>query len=127
MSCQQSVIELYSCLVSLASKANRFLPIFLLNATNLCYHFGFCFSRRLAKSTLLLIPLFGINYILFAYIPENMHVQVRMVFDLVLGSFQVTYFFLAFQILTLSKEFQSSVHKFIFCLHVSGKFSSVFV
>uniref|UniRef100_A0A3B3H772 Vasoactive intestinal peptide receptor 1a n=1 Tax=Oryzias latipes TaxID=8090 RepID=A0A3B3H772_ORYLA len=49
---------------------------------------------RLAKSTLLLIPLFGINYILFAYIPENMHVQVRMVFDLVLGSFQVTYFFL---------------------------------
>ena len=45
--------------------------------------------RRLAKSTLLLIPLFGMNYIIFAYIPEHIHLHVRMVFDLVLGSFQV--------------------------------------
>ncbi|XP_041659429.1 vasoactive intestinal polypeptide receptor-like [Cheilinus undulatus] len=43
---------------------------------------------RLAKSTLLLIPLFGINYIIFAFIPEHIHPQVRMVFDLILGSFQ---------------------------------------
>lgn len=48
-----------------------------------------CF-RRLAKSTLLLIPLFGINYIIFAFIPDHLHPQVRMVVDLVLGSFQVT-------------------------------------
>lgn len=48
------------------------------------------FFRRLAKSTLLLIPLFGINYIIFAFIPEHIHQQVRMVFDLILGSFQVT-------------------------------------
>ncbi|KAM6990211.1 vasoactive intestinal polypeptide receptor-like [Tautogolabrus adspersus] len=43
---------------------------------------------RLAKSTLLLIPLFGINYIIFAFIPDHIHRQVRMVFDLILGSFQ---------------------------------------
>lgn len=50
----------------------------------------FFFFRRLAKSTLLLIPLFGINYIIFAFIPDHIHPQVRMVFDLILGSFQVT-------------------------------------
>ncbi|XP_061791534.1 vasoactive intestinal polypeptide receptor-like [Nerophis lumbriciformis] len=43
---------------------------------------------RLAKSTLLLIPLFGINYIIFAFIPDDIHPQLRMVFDLILGSFQ---------------------------------------
>ncbi|KAJ8337157.1 hypothetical protein SKAU_G00383770 [Synaphobranchus kaupii] len=43
---------------------------------------------RLAKSTLLLIPLFGINYILFAFIPDHMNAEMRLVFDLVLGSFQ---------------------------------------
>lgn len=50
----------------------------------------FYFFRRLAKSTLLLIPLFGINYIIFAFIPNHIQPQVRMVFDLILGSFQVT-------------------------------------
>ncbi|KAG7258951.1 hypothetical protein CRUP_027390 [Coryphaenoides rupestris] len=29
------------------------------------------------------------NYIIFAYVPEHIHLHVRMVFDLVLGSFQV--------------------------------------
>ncbi|XP_067461191.1 vasoactive intestinal polypeptide receptor-like [Thunnus thynnus] len=43
---------------------------------------------RLAKSTLLLIPLFGINYIIFAFIPDHIHSQLRLVFDLILGSFQ---------------------------------------
>nr|XP_046265237.1 vasoactive intestinal polypeptide receptor-like isoform X2 [Scatophagus argus] len=43
---------------------------------------------RLAKSTLLLIPLFGINYMIFAFVPDHIHPQVRMVFDLILGSFQ---------------------------------------
>uniref|UniRef100_A0A8C9QWX9 Vasoactive intestinal polypeptide receptor 1-like n=1 Tax=Scleropages formosus TaxID=113540 RepID=A0A8C9QWX9_SCLFO len=45
---------------------------------------------RLAKSTLLLIPLFGINYIIFAFIPEDWNTDVRMVFDLILGSFQLS-------------------------------------
>ncbi|KAG9347758.1 hypothetical protein JZ751_003772 [Albula glossodonta] len=43
---------------------------------------------RLAKSTLLLIPLFGINYIIFAFIPDHIKPELRMVFDLNLGSFQ---------------------------------------
>ncbi|KAK1806321.1 hypothetical protein P4O66_000033 [Electrophorus voltai] len=43
---------------------------------------------RLAKSTLLLIPLFGINFIIFAFIPEHLKTELRLVFDLILGSFQ---------------------------------------
>ncbi|RXN08704.1 zinc finger and BTB domain-containing 47-like protein [Labeo rohita] len=44
---------------------------------------------RLAKSTLLLIPLFGINYIIFAFMPHHIESYVRLVFDLILGSFQL--------------------------------------
>ncbi|XP_060704564.1 vasoactive intestinal polypeptide receptor-like [Hemiscyllium ocellatum] len=43
---------------------------------------------RLAKSTLLLIPLFGVNYIIFVFVPDHLNVYFRLVFDLVLGSFQ---------------------------------------
>ncbi|KAK1885028.1 Vasoactive intestinal polypeptide receptor 2 [Dissostichus eleginoides] len=47
--------------------------------------------RRLAKSTLLLIPLFGVNYVVFVYLVEptdkNMN-QIKIFFDLALGSFQ---------------------------------------
>ncbi|XP_072364187.1 vasoactive intestinal polypeptide receptor-like [Scyliorhinus torazame] len=43
---------------------------------------------RLAKSTLLLIPLFGANYIVFAFFPDNFEVKIKLVFDLILGSFQ---------------------------------------
>ncbi|XP_076617617.1 vasoactive intestinal polypeptide receptor 2-like [Chaetodon auriga] len=47
--------------------------------------------RRLAKSTLLLIPLFGINYVVFVYLMEpsdkNMR-QIKIFFELGLGSFQ---------------------------------------
>lgn len=45
--------------------------------------------RRLAKSTLLLIPLFGVHYVMFAFFPDNFKAQVKMVFELVVGSFQV--------------------------------------
>jgi len=55
----------------------------------ICYALFFFFYRRLAKSTLLLIPLFGINFIIFAFIPENIKTELRLVFDLILGSFQV--------------------------------------
>uniref|UniRef100_A0A8C9F6S4 G-protein coupled receptors family 2 profile 2 domain-containing protein n=1 Tax=Pavo cristatus TaxID=9049 RepID=A0A8C9F6S4_PAVCR len=45
-------------------------------------------NRRLAKSTLLLIPLFGIHYIMFAFFPDNFKAEVKLVFELVVGSFQ---------------------------------------
>ncbi|GCB61450.1 secretin receptor-like isoform X1 [Scyliorhinus torazame] len=47
--------------------------------------------RRLAKSTLLLIPLFGIHYIVFVIIPEkesNLSMDLRLGFEIALGSFQ---------------------------------------
>ncbi|XP_048036112.1 vasoactive intestinal polypeptide receptor 2-like [Megalobrama amblycephala] len=46
--------------------------------------------RRLAKSTLLLIPLFGVNYVVFVYIiEENGEMEnYKIFFDLGLGSFQ---------------------------------------
>lgn len=47
-------------------------------------------NRRLAKSTLLLIPLFGIHYIMFAFFPDNFKTEVKLVFELVVGSFQVS-------------------------------------
>ncbi|XP_053944726.1 vasoactive intestinal polypeptide receptor 1 isoform X3 [Cuculus canorus] len=44
---------------------------------------------RLTKSTLLLIPLFGVHYMVFALFPEHIGVDVRLYFELVLGSYQV--------------------------------------
>ncbi|XP_078136847.1 vasoactive intestinal polypeptide receptor 2-like isoform X2 [Sander vitreus] len=47
--------------------------------------------KRLAKSTLLLIPLFGVNYVVLVYLMEptdrNMQ-RIKIVFELGLGSFQ---------------------------------------
>uniref|UniRef100_A0A8C2ZW66 Vasoactive intestinal peptide receptor 2 n=1 Tax=Cyclopterus lumpus TaxID=8103 RepID=A0A8C2ZW66_CYCLU len=45
--------------------------------------------RRLAKSTLLLIPLFGIHYVVFVSLSESIAEAYKIFFDLALGSFQV--------------------------------------
>ncbi|NXU76492.1 VIPR1 protein, partial [Oreotrochilus melanogaster] len=44
--------------------------------------------RRMTKSTLLLIPLFGVHYVVFALCPEDIAVAPRLCFELVLGSYQ---------------------------------------
>lgn len=46
--------------------------------------------RRLAKSTLLLIPLFGMHYMVFALLPEHTGAEARIFIELGLGSFQVS-------------------------------------
>uniref|UniRef100_A0A8D0H346 Vasoactive intestinal peptide receptor 2 n=1 Tax=Sphenodon punctatus TaxID=8508 RepID=A0A8D0H346_SPHPU len=43
---------------------------------------------RLAKSTLLLIPLFGVHYMVFAVFPIRISSHYQIIFELCLGSFQ---------------------------------------
>ncbi|XP_072911145.1 secretin receptor-like isoform X2 [Hemitrygon akajei] len=50
---------------------------------NSCGHFS-----RLTKSTLLLIPLLGVHYILCAFFPDNVANDLRLHLELGLGSFQ---------------------------------------
>lgn len=45
--------------------------------------------RRLTKSTLLLIPLFGTHYMVFSFLPDYFSVSLRLCIELCLGSFQV--------------------------------------
>ncbi|XP_063159462.1 vasoactive intestinal polypeptide receptor 2 [Candoia aspera] len=44
--------------------------------------------KRLAKSTLLLIPLFGVHYMVFAVFPIRISHYYQIIFELCLGSFQ---------------------------------------
>ncbi|KAJ3594658.1 hypothetical protein NHX12_003965, partial [Muraenolepis orangiensis] len=44
--------------------------------------------RRLAKSTLLLVPLFGVHYVVFVSPSESVSEDYKIFFDLALGSFQ---------------------------------------
>ncbi|XP_037691633.1 vasoactive intestinal polypeptide receptor 2 isoform X2 [Choloepus didactylus] len=44
--------------------------------------------KRLAKSTLLLIPLFGVHYMVFAVFPIRISSKYQILFELCIGSFQ---------------------------------------
>ncbi|XP_066483505.1 growth hormone-releasing hormone receptor-like [Tiliqua scincoides] len=63
--------------------------------------------RRLSKSTLLLIPLFGTHYIIFNFLPEYANVGVRLYLELCIGSFQG--FIVAVLFCFLNQEVQAEI------------------
>ncbi|KAI3355479.1 hypothetical protein L3Q82_018315 [Scortum barcoo] len=68
--------------------------------------------KRLAKSTLLLIPLFGINYVVFVYLMEprdSSMEHIKIFFELGLGSFQG--FVVAILYCFLNSEVQSELRR----------------
>ncbi|KAF7659688.1 hypothetical protein LDENG_00294530 [Lucifuga dentata] len=64
--------------------------------------------RRLTKSTLLLIPLFGTHYMSFNFLPDYFNVNLRLCIELCMGSFQGL--LVAILYCFLNQEVQKEVH-----------------
>ncbi|XP_036971563.1 growth hormone releasing hormone receptor, like isoform X3 [Acanthopagrus latus] len=64
--------------------------------------------RRLTKSTLLLIPLFGTHYMFFNFLPDYFSVNLRLCIELCMGSFQGL--LVAILYCFLNQEVQTEVH-----------------
>uniref|UniRef100_A0A3P8UEM4 Growth hormone-releasing hormone receptor n=1 Tax=Cynoglossus semilaevis TaxID=244447 RepID=A0A3P8UEM4_CYNSE len=64
--------------------------------------------RRLTKSTLLLIPLFGTHYMFFNFLPDYFSVNLRLYIELCIGSFQGL--LVAILYCFLNQEVQKEVH-----------------
>ncbi|XP_077471180.1 growth hormone-releasing hormone receptor-like isoform X2 [Stigmatopora argus] len=77
---------------------------------------------KLAKSTLFLIPLFGMHYTVFAFLPENTGVAARLYIELGLGSFQG--FVVALLYCFMNGEVQAELRRRLWkwkCPHQSGR------
>ncbi|XP_035271093.1 pituitary adenylate cyclase-activating polypeptide type I receptor-like [Anguilla anguilla] len=76
---------------------------------------------RLAKSTLFLIPLFGMHYTVFAFLPENTGEAARLYIELGLGSFQG--FVVALLYCFLNGEVQAEMKKRLWKWQMQGYLS----
>ncbi|XP_078390133.1 growth hormone-releasing hormone receptor-like [Cetorhinus maximus] len=65
--------------------------------------------RRLTKSTLLLVPLFGVHYIVCAFPPDGAVLATRLYLDLCIGSFQG--FIVGVLYCFLNQEVQTEIHR----------------